>query len=155
MRKPKIILVTERKYELKIDKRFIINIITKDMKDNQICSQIISSLWEVDCYFNERDNRICRYSPENIFKDFEKDNSLFSINILLTGFSRVGKSSFINLFAGKMLALELDEMDSVTRKITEYYIYKNDEKDEHGAIKLIDTPGIVPHGKDSADTSRE
>ena len=155
MRKPKIILVTERKYELKIDKRFIINIITKDMKDNQICSQIISSLWEIDCYFNERDNRICRYSPENIFKDFEKDNSLFSINILLTGFSRVGKSSFINIFAGKMLALELDEMDSVTRKITEYYIYKNDEKDEHGAIKLIDTPGIIPHDKDSADMSRE
>ena len=105
MRKPKIILVTEKKYDLKIDKRFIINIITKDMKENQICSQIISSLWEIDCYFNKRDNRICRYSPENIFKDLEKDNSLFSINILLTGLSRVGKSTFINLFAGKMLAL--------------------------------------------------
>ena len=153
MRKPKIILVTEKKYELKIDKRFVINIISRDLKDNQICSQIISSLWEIDCYFNERDNRICRYSPENIFKDLEKDNSLFSINILLTGFSRVGKSSFINILAGKMLALELDKTDSVTRKITEYYIYKDDEKDEHGAIKLIDTPGIVPHDKD--DVSQE
>ena len=38
MRKPKIVLVTEKKCELKIDKRFVINIITKDMKDNQICS---------------------------------------------------------------------------------------------------------------------
>lgn len=151
MRKPKIILVTEKKYELKIDKRFVINIISRDLKDNQICSQIISSLWEIDCYFNERDNRICRYSPENIFKDLEKDNSLFSINILLTGFARVGKSSFINILAGKMLALELDKTDSVTRKITEYYIYKNDEKDEHGAIKLIDTPGIVPHDKDEVN----
>ena len=155
MRKPKIILVTEKKYDLKIDKRFIINIITKDMKENQICSQIISSLWEMDCYFNERDNRICRYSPENIFKDLEKDNSLFSINILLTGLSRVGKSTFINLFAGKMLALELDDNDSVTRKITEYYIYKDDEKDEHGAIKLIDTPGINPYDKDNPDVSQE
>ena len=155
MRKPKIILVTEKKYELKIDKRFVISIITKDMKDNQICSQIISSLWEIDCYFNERDNRICRYSPENIFKDLEKDNSLFSINILLTGFSRVGKSTFINLFSGKMLALELDKTDSVTKKITEYYIYKNDEKDEHGAIKLIDTPGIISYDKDSPNVSQE
>lgn len=155
MRQPKIILVTEKEYELKIDKRFVINIITKDMKENQISSQIISSLWEIDCYLNERDNRICRYSPENIFKGFEKDNSLFSINILLTGFSRVGKSTFINLFSGKMLALELDKNDSVTKKVTEYYIYKEDEKDEHGAIKLIDTPGIIPYDKDNPNINQE
>ena len=151
MRNPKIILVTPAKCELNIDQRYITNIITENMEENDICSLIISSLWEIDCYFNERDNKICRYSPENIFKGFETDNSLFSINILLTGISRVGKSSLINLLAGKMIALEGDDNDSVTKKITEYYIYKNDDKEEHAAIKLIDTPGFVANRDDATE----
>ena len=70
---------------------------------------------------------------------------MFSINILLTGLSRTGKSTFINLLAGKIMALEADETESVTKNISEYYIYRDDDKDEHGALKIIDTPGIVPN----------
>ena len=43
------------------------------------------------------------------------------------------------------MALEADETESVTKNITEYYIYRDDDKNEHGAIKIIDTPGIVPN----------
>ena len=172
MKNPKIILVTQSKSEIKIDKRFVTNIITENMKDNDVCSQIISTLWEIDCYFNERDNKICRYSPENIFKELEKENSLFSINILLTGLRRVGKSTFINLLAGKMIAFESDDNNSVTKKITEYYIYnkegkKKDKKEEdkkevkkegnseHGAIKLIDTPGLIPYTGDKKNVRKD
>ena len=142
MVKPRIIFITNSKYEINIDKRYITNIIDENMQEQEICSQIISCLWDLDCYFNGRDNRICRYSPDKILKGLEKDNSLFSINILLLGKSGAGKSTFINLIAGKMIALESDNNTQSTKKLFEYYIYKNDDKEEHGAIKLIDTPGI-------------
>ena len=166
MRNPRIILVTEKKCEIKmeknednkeeeneeededdeLDKRYFTNIIYNDNKsDEQISSEIISSLWELDCYFNERGNKICRYSPKNILKGLENENSLFTINILLLGLSRVGKSTFINLLLGKMQSLEADDSTSVTKKMNEYYVYRNDEKFEHGALKLIDTPGILPN----------
>ena len=167
MRNPRIIFVTEKKCEIKmeenednkegeneeeededneLDKRYFTNIIYNDNKsDEQISSEIISSLWELDCYFNERGNKICRYSPKNILKGLENENSLFTINILLLGLSRVGKSTFINLLLGKMQSLEADDSTSVTKKMNEYYVYRNDEKFEHGALKLIDTPGILPN----------
>ena len=148
MRKPRIIFVTESICEIEIDKRYITNIVTQGLEESHINSLIISTLWEFDCYFNSRGNIMCRYTPENILKGFEKDNSLFSINILLVGKSRTGKSSLINLIGGKMIALESDDTVSVTNNITEYYIYRNDDKEIHGAIKLIDTPGIVPFNKE-------
>lgn len=126
-----------------LDKRYALNIVYKNLTDKDLNVKLISSLWELDCYFKEKGNLICRYTPEKIFNDLEKDNSLFSLNILLLGKSRVGKSTFVNLFTRKLTALETDESVSVTNNLSEYYIYKDDEKNTHGAIKLIDTPGIV------------
>ena len=151
---PRIIVVTKSKLEIdliNIDKRNITNIIIENMEETEICSQIISTLWEFDCYFNERGNKLCRYSPEKIFKGLEMDNSLFSINILLTGLARVGKSTLINLLSRKMVALETDDNTSVTKKISEYFIYKDDNKNEHAAIKLIDTPGFVPNSNSNIE----
>ena len=144
--KSRMIFVTDEKCDLDetMDKRYATFIICKDITNNEDLNiKIISSLWEIDCCFNEIGNQICRYTPEKIFNGLEKDNSMFSINILLTGLSRSGKSTFINLLAGKIMALEADNAESVTKNISEYYIYRDDDKDEHGAIKIIDTPGIV------------
>ena len=156
-RKINIIYITEKISELyaKMDKRYAANIIYKnddntEISDKKLYVQIISILWELDCYYKEKGNINCRYTPENIFKDLEKDNSIFSINILLTGLSRVGKSTFINLMSRKLNALESNLAMSVTKNISEYYIYRDDGKNEHGAIKLIDTPGIVKD-KDKED----
>ena len=147
LRKSRMIFITDTECDLdeNIDKRYITNIISKNITNEQLSSKIISTLWELDCCFNEKGNQICRYTPEKIFNGLEKDNSLFSINILLTGLSRTGKSTFINLLSGKLMALEGDAVESVTKNISEYYIYKDDDKEEHGAIKIIDTPGIVPN----------
>ena len=153
LRRSRMIFITDEKCELseEMDKRYATNIICKDISNEDLNSKIISSLWELDCCFNEKGNQICRYTPEKIFKGLEKDNSLFSINILLTGLSRTGKSTFINLLSGKIMSLEADETESVTKTISEYYIYKDDDKEEHGAIKIIDTPGIVPNRSDEED----
>ena len=144
---PLFIIVTEKKIEKfkNVDCRKITNIICKGMKIETLNSRIISSLWECDCYYNEKGNKICRYTPDNIFKSLEIDLSFYSINILLTGKSRAGKSTFINYLANKLIALESNAKDSVTQYLTEYYLYinNNDNKMENTAIKLIDTPGIV------------
>ena len=151
LRKSNMIFITETECKLseKIDKRYAKNIIYKDLKNNEEMSneelniKVISLLWELDCFFKEKGNLICRYTPDNIFNGLENENSLFTLNILVIGLSRVGKSTFINLISRKLTALESDLTVSVTKNISEYYIYHKDGKNGHGAIKLIDTPGIV------------
>ena len=93
MREPRIISVTESKCEINIDKRYVTNIITEGMNEDEIISFIKSTLLEIEYYYNGKGNFI----QDNIFNDLEKDNSLFSLNILLLGKSRTGKSTLINL----------------------------------------------------------
>ena len=141
---PRIIVVNDKEIEIKESnkKRYVKNIICNNMDDNELNNYIVSSLWELDCYFNEKGNQMNRYTPSNILKEMNTDNSFFSINILLTGMSRAGKSTFINLLSGKLIALETNDAQSVTLKFSEYYMYRDDNKKEHGGLKLIDTPGI-------------
>ena len=143
---PLFIIVSEKEIQNfeKVDCRKITNIICKDMKFETLNSRIISALWENDCYYNEKGNKICRYTPDNIFKSLEVNLSFYSINILLTGKSRAGKSTFINFLSNKLTALESSAKESVTQYLTEYYIYsEGNNKTDKTAIKLIDTPGIV------------
>ena len=128
-----------------VDRRKITNIIvSKEMKIETLNSRIISALWENDCYYNEKGNKICRYTPDNIFNSLKINLSFYSINILLTGKSRAGKSTFINYLLNKLTALESCAKESVTQYLTEYYLYseQKDKKEERTAIKIIDTPGI-------------
>ena len=64
--KPRITSITHSKYDIKIDKRYITNIIDNKFQIEEIALQIIFSLWELDCQFNRRGNKICRYSPEKL-----------------------------------------------------------------------------------------
>ena len=141
---PRIIIVNDKTIEIKESnkKKYVKNIICSNMDDNELNKYILSSLWELDCYYNEKGNQISRYAPANIVKEMNTDNSFFSINILLTGMSRAGKSTFINLLSGKLVALETNDAQSITLKFSEYYMYREDNKKEHGGLKLIDTPGI-------------
>ena len=160
-RRSNMIFVTEKQCQLnpKMDKRHAINIIYTDIKDDKkiemsnedLNIQIISSLWELDCYYKEKGNLICRYTPDNIFNGLENNNPIFTLNILLIGLSRAGKSTFINLLSRKLAALEANLSSSVTKNISEYYLYKDDANRRKGAIKLIDTPGFVANKFDKLD----
>jgi len=152
--RPRIIFVTENYKEIKDtkNKKYVTNIICEGMNDTELNSYIVSTLWELDCYYNEKGNEIFRHTPVNITKGLQTDMSFFSINILLTGMSRSGKSAFINLISGKFVALETNDTETITSKLSEYYIYRNDDKKEHGAIKLIDTTGINDNEKINSKT---
>ena len=96
------------------DFRKITNIVINDKTQSKLNSILISQLWEYDCYYNEKGNVICRYSPDNIFKTLETNLTFYSINVLLTGKSRSGKSTFINFLSNKLQALESGKKVSVS-----------------------------------------
>ena len=73
-------------------------------------------------------------------KDISSDTSL---NILLTGFSRSGKSTFINLIARQLIAYETPQGISTTQKITNYYITLDNTIQNMAKIKFIDSPGLI------------
>jgi hypothetical protein len=157
--RPRMIFVTNKKLKFNFrDNRYITNIVCKDYKNrnkvdkNILINKIFSTIWNIDCYFNERLNEIINFdidNPTNIFKGIENTSSSHSINIFLTGLSRAGKSSFINLVTGKLCALESTDKESVTSKLTEYLITHDDNndddksKDNNFCIKLTDSPGMV------------
>ena len=150
--RPRIIFVTKKKDTFDFrDNRYITNIIwNDDSKDGQkkLFDKIISTIWNIDCYFNQRLNEIEKFNikdPKDIFKGMKENPLDYSINLFLTGLSRGGKSSFINLVRGKLTALESNDKESVTSKLTEYIIDINNKNinDEYCSIKLIDSPGMV------------
>ncbi len=154
--RPRMIFITKKKYKFKMkDNRYITNIIWNDYSDEgyiKLINQICSTIWNIDCYFNEKLNEMVNFDLDEsrkLFKGIENNISNYTFNILLTGLSRAGKSTFINLMTGKLSALESNDKESVTSKLTDYFIYPHEElkdennKDNYYSIKLIDSPGIV------------
>ena len=70
------------------------------------------------------------------------NQSFYTINSLLIGKPRSGKSTFINYLSNKLLAREICTKERVTKKINEYYIYREKKDLKKNFLKLIDTPGF-------------
>ena len=81
---PFIIVISKDKLDLEElefnDPRKIINILLNQETEKKLNNIIISQLWECDCYYNEKGNKICRYTPDNIFKNLYCNLSFYSIN---------------------------------------------------------------------------
>ena len=138
---PRFIFITKREGKYKFSKQmFITNIIYTDFSQEEIICNIQSELWEIDCYYNERGNESCNFLPNQVFDKIEVSD--ISINILLAGISRAGKSSFINIINNSLLALENCEKSSTTSRISEYQIFGKNKTEKDGYIKIIDTPGF-------------
>ena len=133
--RPFLIFVSEKNHpNLNLVDNRLLTFILEDDKEEIIISKINSVLWEKDCYFNERGNASCSFTPANLlFKNF--NNSNVCLNFLLTGESRAGKSTFINLLANKYIALESCDFESITSKNNEYII-ETKFSEFNGGIKL-------------------
>ena len=144
--RPFLIFVSEKNHpNLNLVDNRLLTFILEDDNEEIIISKINSVLWEKDCYFNERGNASCSFTPANLlFKNF--NNSNVCLNFLLTGESRAGKSTFINLLANKYIALESCDFESVTSKNNEYII-ETKFSEFNGGIKLYDTPGLIIKNK--------
>jgi GTP-binding protein EngB required for normal cell division len=163
--RPRIIFITKQKYSFNmIDNRYITNIIWNDNSEEgryKFIQLITSTIWNIDCYYNERldEKIILELDESNVILKKLKDNiNDYSFNILLSGLSRAGKSSFINLMTGKLSALESNDKESVTSKITDYFIYppkiESDKNNHLCSIKLIDSPGIVLNFMDQCQNQK-
>ena len=138
---PRFIFVTQNEGKYNFNKKmFITNIIDSRSTSEEIVCNIKSEIWEIDCYYNERGNENCKFLPNNILKNIEVSD--LSINLLLVGISRAGKSCFINIVNNSLLALENCEKSSITSKISEYQIFGESKTEKDGFIKIIDTPGF-------------
>ena len=113
--------------------------------------KILSFIWEKDCYYNERGNIECKYSPANLL--YKPSRGFIFCNILLLGESRAGKSTFINRLFNKYVTYETGKYESATQEITYYEFGLQDIQDKkkdnrllkngYGLIGILDTPGLV------------
>ena len=111
--------------------------------------KILSYIWEKDCYYNERGNSSCYYSPANLL--YKPSKGFIFCNILIIGEPRAGKSTFINRLFNKYISYESCKFESTTKEINYYkYICSDNEfeenkliKNKFGFIRVIDTPGLI------------
>lgn len=119
---PQIAVITNKNIKGIQDNRFLTIIRHNKEQMENLYKNIFNYLWERECYFNQRGCLINQFSPENIIPS--KDLPSSSLNIMLTGMSRAGKSTLINILSGKLVSLETPEFKSVTEEINEYIIYR-------------------------------
>ena len=134
---PQIAIITNENFDEKEeglkDNRYITIIRYKNTEEIQ--KKLFEYLWEKECYYNERGTIILN-TPDKI----ETNNY---INIMLTGISRSGKSTLINVLSEKLVTLESPFLESVTNEIREYKVITSENGEFLTGLRFFDTPGLT------------
>ena len=134
---PQIAIITNENFNEKeeglIDNRYLTIIRYKSTEEIQ--KKLFEFLWEKECYYNERGTIILN-TPDKI----ETNNY---INIMLTGISRSGKSTLINVLSEKLVTLESPFLESVTNEIREYKVITSENGEFLTGLRFFDTPGLT------------
>ena len=151
---PQIAIITSEEFDENNDglndNRYLT--IIKDNKEDQVLlDDIINYLWSKECYYNERGN-VLMNNP-SINKSQIITNNY--INIMITGISRSGKSTLINVLSQKLVTLESPFLESVTNKIREYEIIASKNGIFQSGIRLFDTPGLTKIEQSKIDTIKQ
>ena len=106
--------------------------------------KILSYLWKITLILNQKSFRPSKNLEANLYSIQERSPST-TINILLTGFSRKGKSTFINMVFGKIVTLENPSFLPVTSEIIEFLLPSQPSENDivKGGLKLFDVPGLI------------
>ena len=62
---------------------------------------------------------------------------------MLTGISRSGKSTLINVLSQKLVTLESPFLETVTNKIREYKVITSENGEFLTGLRFFDTPGLT------------
>ena len=122
---------------------------SEEKETSKFYCKITSFILEKSSYYNEEGNKYAKYYPYNYL--YKEPKGFLYLNILLTGESRAGKSSFINRMVNKLISFESSKFESSTLKINSYELYPLEEEDQsqkilkkgYGVIRIYDTPGLV------------
>ena len=123
--------------------------------------KILSLLWDISQTYNQKPFTLSKIIDANLFRINKEEPQTTAIKILMTGFSRKGKSTFINMTFDKFISLEsplLIPVTSETIEITYMNEYNNGNEDENsikGAIKFIDVPGIIEGTSENIDNVKK
>ena len=106
--------------------------------------KILSYLWEITLILNQKPFQLSKNPAANFFNIRQEEPGV-TLNILLTGFSRKGKSTFINIIFDRMVTLENPSFIPVTSKIIEFLFPSQPDQNNivKGGLKIFDVPGLI------------
>ena len=115
-------------------------------------SKILSYLWRLVLILNQKPFKLSKNPHANLNR-IEEPIPNVSINILLTGFSRKGKSTFINMMFDKMITLENPSFIPVTSEIIEFLFPSRPGENGivNGGLKVFDVPGLIEGTTENMD----
>ena len=131
---PIIVTIGGNNVDEDYEKLKLINKLPDGNKDD-ILRNILSKLLTIDAYLNERGNIF----DGIVYRNLGKINLLkatTSLDFLIFGGSRSGKSTFINKLSNSLLAREQNNPETCTTKCTEYIIPFENLDNHHGEINL-------------------
>jgi uncharacterized protein (DUF697 family) len=124
----------------------IINIDNNERERNKEINyrKILSYLWEMTLLLNQKPYTLSKTPDANFFRIQEVFPTV-TINILLCGFSRKGKSTFTNMIFDKMATLENPSFLPVTSEIREFLLPGQADENNivKGGVKIFDVPGLI------------
>lgn len=124
----------------------ILNLLRNNNNENieKNYRKILSYLWEMTLILNQESIKPSQ-NPEANLNLIQKEEPTAAIKILLTGFSRKGKSTFINMTFDKIVAMENPSLLPVTSKIIEFLLPSQHDNNEvvKGGLKIFDVPGLI------------
>ena len=112
--------------------------------------KILSLLWDLNQIYHQKPFTLSKIIDANLFRINREEPQTTAIKILMAGFSRKGKSTFLNMSCDKFISYESPSLIPVTSETIEITYMngqnnRNQNEDDNikGAIKFIDIPGII------------
>ena len=106
--------------------------------------KILSYLWEMTLIYNQKPYKPSKNPEANLYR-IQRYEPTVTIKLLLTGFTRKGKSTFINLMFDEMVTLESPSVLPITSEIIEFLLpcQPNQNNIVKGGVQIFDVPGII------------
>ena len=104
----------------------------------------MSYLWETTLILNQKPFKLSKNPAANFFRIRQEEPGV-TLNILLTGFKRKGKSTFINMIFDKIVTLENPSFLPVTSEVIEFLLPGQPDENNvvKGGLKIFDVPGLI------------